>query len=77
MCRSVFIPTQILNFALVPHHLRLAFVGVIGLFWSEFLYTFLITSLSPRILIALFDYYLQTHILVPSMQSNKGCRLSH
>jgi len=33
--RGVFIPAQIINFALVPHHLRFVFVGVVSLFWSK------------------------------------------
>ncbi|KAJ3012574.1 hypothetical protein NUW54_g1831 [Trametes sanguinea] len=31
---GVFIPTQIVNFALVPPHLRFVTVGVVSLFWS-------------------------------------------
>lgn len=31
---GVFIPTQIINFALVPHHLRFVVVSVVSLFWS-------------------------------------------
>ena len=34
LCRGVFIPTQIVNFALVPTHLRFVTVGVVSLFWS-------------------------------------------
>ena len=30
----VFIPTQVINFAFVPHHLRVLTVGVVSLFWS-------------------------------------------
>jgi hypothetical protein len=30
----VFVPTQLVNFALVPPHLRFVFVGVVSLFWS-------------------------------------------
>lgn len=33
---AVFIPTQIINFAIVPHHLRFFVVGVVSLFWSAF-----------------------------------------
>ncbi|KAI0747376.1 hypothetical protein C8Q74DRAFT_1372631 [Fomes fomentarius] len=31
---GVFIPTQIVNFALVPHHLHFVTIGVISLFWN-------------------------------------------
>lgn len=34
--RGVFIPTQIINFGLVPHHLRFVVVSVVSLFWSTF-----------------------------------------
>lgn len=30
----MFIPTQIVNFALVPTHLRFVTIGVVSLFWS-------------------------------------------
>lgn len=33
--RAVFVPTQIINFAFVPHHLRFVVVSVVSLFWSE------------------------------------------
>lgn len=33
--RAVFIPAQIINFAIVPHHLRFGFVSVVSLFWSR------------------------------------------
>ena len=39
--RAVYIPTQVINFALVPPHLRFVFVGVVSLFWSVFLPSFL------------------------------------
>ncbi|KZP28747.1 hypothetical protein FIBSPDRAFT_1039477 [Athelia psychrophila] len=32
----VFVPTQIINFALVPHHLRFVVVSVVSLFWSAY-----------------------------------------
>ncbi|KJA13250.1 hypothetical protein HYPSUDRAFT_109244, partial [Hypholoma sublateritium FD-334 SS-4] len=32
--RIVYIPTQILNFALIPPHLRAVFVSSVSLFWS-------------------------------------------
>ncbi|KAI0810770.1 hypothetical protein BC629DRAFT_1589528 [Irpex lacteus] len=32
---GVFIPTQIINFAFVPHHLRVLVVGVVSLFWTN------------------------------------------
>lgn len=32
--RAVFVPTQIINFAFVPHHLRVLTIGVVSLFWS-------------------------------------------
>ncbi|KAL4062823.1 hypothetical protein V8B97DRAFT_1905126 [Scleroderma yunnanense] len=32
---AVFIPTQIVNFALVPHHLRFVVVSVVSSFWSR------------------------------------------
>jgi len=34
--RAVYIPTQAINFAIVPSHLRFVFVGVVSLFWSTF-----------------------------------------
>ncbi|KAI0758673.1 hypothetical protein C8Q74DRAFT_258415 [Fomes fomentarius] len=34
---GVFIPTQIVNFALVPHHLRFVTIGVVSLFWNAYL----------------------------------------
>ncbi|KAF8231464.1 hypothetical protein L208DRAFT_1452480 [Tricholoma matsutake] len=34
---SVFAPTQIINFALVPPHLRFVFVGVVSLCWNTYL----------------------------------------
>ncbi|KAF8550121.1 hypothetical protein OG21DRAFT_1500010 [Imleria badia] len=34
---GVFIPTQIINFAIVPHHLRFAVVSVVSLFWNTYL----------------------------------------
>ncbi|KAL4070068.1 hypothetical protein V8B97DRAFT_1917788 [Scleroderma yunnanense] len=34
---AVFIPTQIVNFALVPHHLRFVVVSVVSLFWNTYL----------------------------------------
>jgi hypothetical protein len=34
--RGLFVPTQLINFAFVPHHLRFFVVGVVSLFWSEF-----------------------------------------
>lgn len=36
MCklRIVYIPTQILNFALIPPHLRAVFVSSVSVFWS-------------------------------------------
>ncbi|KZP03807.1 hypothetical protein FIBSPDRAFT_844620 [Athelia psychrophila] len=33
----VFVPTQIINFALVPHHLRFVVVSVVSLFWNTYL----------------------------------------
>ena len=33
--RGVFIPAQVINFGLVPHHMRVVFVGVVSLFWSK------------------------------------------
>jgi len=35
--RVVYIPTQLINFAVIPPHLRFVFVGVVSLFWSAFL----------------------------------------
>ena len=35
--RAVYIPTQVINFAVVPPHLRFVFVGVVSLFWSTFI----------------------------------------
>ena len=41
---GVFFPTQVVNFALVPPHLRFVFVGVVGLFWSmAFCYISIVT----------------------------------
>ncbi|PBK95850.1 hypothetical protein ARMGADRAFT_1010757 [Armillaria gallica] len=34
---GVFIPTQIINFALVPHHMRFVVVSVVSLFWNTYL----------------------------------------
>ncbi|KAL7278823.1 hypothetical protein ACG7TL_007840 [Trametes sanguinea] len=34
---GVFIPTQIVNFAIVPPHLRFVTVGVVSLFWNAYL----------------------------------------
>ncbi|KAJ8081848.1 Protein required for ethanol metabolism [Marasmius tenuissimus] len=34
---GVFVPTQIINFALVPHHLRFVVVSVVSLFWNTYL----------------------------------------
>lgn len=34
---AVFIPTQIINFAVVPHHLRFVVVSVVSLFWNTYL----------------------------------------
>ncbi|KAH8107168.1 hypothetical protein BXZ70DRAFT_916685 [Cristinia sonorae] len=34
---GVFVPAQIINFALVPNHLRFVFVGVVSLFWNTYL----------------------------------------
>ncbi|OAX36120.1 hypothetical protein K503DRAFT_802292 [Rhizopogon vinicolor AM-OR11-026] len=34
---GVFIPTQIINFAIVPHHLRFVVVSVVSLFWNTYL----------------------------------------
>ncbi|KAK7693273.1 hypothetical protein QCA50_002840 [Cerrena zonata] len=34
---GVFIPTQVINFAFVPHHLRFVVVGVVSLFWNTYL----------------------------------------
>jgi len=34
---SVFIPTQIVNFSLVPPHLRFFTVSIVSLFWNTYL----------------------------------------
>ncbi|KAF8529852.1 hypothetical protein JB92DRAFT_2782666 [Gautieria morchelliformis] len=34
---GVFLPTQIVNFAIVPAHLRFGVVGVVSLFWNSYL----------------------------------------
>ncbi|KII83865.1 hypothetical protein PLICRDRAFT_179905 [Plicaturopsis crispa FD-325 SS-3] len=34
---GVFIPTQVINFALVPNHLRFVVVSVVSLFWNTYL----------------------------------------
>lgn len=33
----VFVPTQLVNFTLVPPHLRMVTVGVVSLFWNTYL----------------------------------------
>jgi len=34
---GVFIPVQIINFSIVPIHLRFLFVSVVSLFWNTYL----------------------------------------
>ncbi|KLO17863.1 hypothetical protein SCHPADRAFT_956583 [Schizopora paradoxa] len=34
---GVFVPTQIVNFAFVPGHLRFVFMGTVSLFWNTYL----------------------------------------
>ncbi|RDX44059.1 hypothetical protein K466DRAFT_437780, partial [Polyporus arcularius HHB13444] len=34
---GVFIPTQVVNFAIVPPHMRFVTVGVVSLFWNAYL----------------------------------------
>ncbi|KAF8591067.1 hypothetical protein K439DRAFT_1327986 [Ramaria rubella] len=34
---GVFLPTQIINFAIVPAHFRFGVVGVVSLFWNSYL----------------------------------------
>ncbi|TFY57474.1 hypothetical protein EVG20_g8532 [Dentipellis fragilis] len=34
---GVFVPAQIINFAVVPPQLRFAFIGVVSLFWNTYL----------------------------------------
>ncbi|PPQ75688.1 hypothetical protein CVT26_001522 [Gymnopilus dilepis] len=34
---GVYIPTQVINFSLVPPHLRFVFVSVVSLFWNTYL----------------------------------------
>ena len=34
---AVFIPVQVINFAIVPHHLRFVVVSVVSLFWNTYL----------------------------------------
>ncbi|THU91587.1 hypothetical protein K435DRAFT_780632 [Dendrothele bispora CBS 962.96] len=34
---GVFVPTQIINFSIVPHHLRFVVVSVVSLFWNTYL----------------------------------------
>jgi len=34
---GVFIPTQIINFAFIPHHLRFVTVSIVSLFWNTYL----------------------------------------
>jgi len=34
---GVFIPAQIINFSIVPHHLRFGVVSVVSLFWNTYL----------------------------------------
>ncbi|KAL5495889.1 SYM1 [Sanghuangporus weigelae] len=34
---GVFVPTQVINFSVVPAHMRFVFVGVVSLFWNTYL----------------------------------------
>ncbi|KAF5335476.1 hypothetical protein D9611_012197 [Ephemerocybe angulata] len=34
---AVFVPTQIVNFTLIPPHLRMVTIGVVSLFWNTYL----------------------------------------
>jgi len=34
---AVYIPTQIINFSVIPPHLRFVFVSVVSLFWNTYL----------------------------------------
>ncbi|KAF9652708.1 hypothetical protein BDM02DRAFT_3183395 [Thelephora ganbajun] len=34
---AVYIPTQVINFTVIPSHLRFVFVGVVSLFWNTYL----------------------------------------
>lgn len=34
---AVYIPAQVINFSIVPPHLRFVFVGVVSLFWNTYL----------------------------------------
>ncbi|KIJ52564.1 hypothetical protein M422DRAFT_26145 [Sphaerobolus stellatus SS14] len=34
---GVFLPTQVINFSIVPPHLRFGVVGVVSLFWNSYL----------------------------------------
>lgn len=54
--RAVYIPAQVINFALVPPHLRFVFVGVVSLFWSKSLPSFLPEG--PDFFLTLPDTYL-------------------
>lgn len=51
--RSVFVPTQIINFWFVPPHLRFLVVSVVSLFWSK----------SPEL--PMFPLLLTIHFLCP------------
>ena len=46
--RSVFIPAQIINFGLVPPHLRFVFIGVVSLFWSKSLFVHCLIVFIPK-----------------------------
>lgn len=34
---AVYIPAQVINFSIIPSHLRFVFVGVVSLFWNTYL----------------------------------------
>jgi len=34
---TLYIPTQVINFSIVPPHLRFLFVSVVSLFWNTYL----------------------------------------
>jgi hypothetical protein len=55
MHRAVYIPTQLINFALIPPQFRFVFVSVVSLGWSASSISFENATLTPLIVI---DTYL-------------------
>ncbi|KAI1791454.1 hypothetical protein LXA43DRAFT_1011645 [Ganoderma leucocontextum] len=55
---GVFIPTQIVNFAVVPAHLRFVTIGIVSLFWNAYL-----SSVNAKKQSQLADEHQQEHTL--------------